>query len=110
MKEAEARNLPYLFKLKRSPDVLKLTAELGARDVGWQDAGGHWRGIESSIRLQGWSRLRRVIVPRRKVGTPPEPFEDLEPGNEQMALPGLEWQDRQGERYEHAVLVTSWAE
>ena len=110
MKEAEARNLPYLFKLKRSPGVLKLIAELGVRDVGWQDAGGHWRGIESSIRLQGWSRLRRVIVPRRKVGTPPEPFEDLEPGNEQMALPGLEWQDRQGERYEHAVLVTSWAE
>jgi hypothetical protein len=71
---------------------------------------GRWQGIESSIRLQGWSRDRRVIVLRRKVGAPPQSFEDLEPGNEQMALPGLEWQDRQGERYEHAVLVTSWAE
>jgi hypothetical protein len=51
-----------------------------------------------------------VIVLRRKPGAPPQSFDDLEPGNEQMALPGLEWQDRQGERYEHAVLVTSWAE
>jgi len=110
MKEAEARNLPYLFKLKRSPGVLKLIAELGARDGEWQSVGGHWKGIESRIRLQGWSRERRVIVMRRKVGAPPMSFEDLEPGNEQMALPGLEWQDRQGERYEHAVLVTSWAE
>ena len=51
-----------------------------------------------------------MIVLRRKVGAAPEGFEDLEAGNAQMALPALEWQDRQGERYEHAVLVTSWAE
>lgn len=90
MKEAEARKLPYLFKLKRSPGVLKLIAELGAKKAGWQEAGGHWKGIESSIRLQGWSRERRVIVLRRKVGAAPMSFEDLEPGNEQMVLPGLE--------------------
>jgi hypothetical protein len=110
MKEAEARKLPYLFKLKRSPGVLKLIQELDAKGVNWQEAGGHWRGVESSIQLQGWSRERRVVVLRRKVGAKPEGFEDLEPGNEQMALPGLEWQDQKGERYEHVVLVTSWTE
>lgn len=112
MREAEARQLPYLFKLKRSGGIVKLIAELGARgeEVGWQNAGGPWKGIESHVRLQGWSRERRVIVLRRKKDAPPVAFEDLEPSDGQMALPGLEWQDPGGERWEHAVLVTDWAE
>jgi len=48
MKEAEARNPPYLFKLKHSQRGLKMVAELGARVVDWQDAGGHWKGIKSA--------------------------------------------------------------
>ena len=54
MKEAEARGVPYLFKLKRSPGVEKLIAELVARGekTGWRQAGGRWKGVDSSLRFE----------------------------------------------------------
>ena len=37
-----------------------------ARDE-WEDAGQGWSGIEAELRLQGWSRTRRVVVLRRRL-------------------------------------------
>lgn len=112
MKEAEARGIPYLFKLKRSQGVGKLIAELVARGdkTGWRDAGGRWKGVASSLRLQGWSKERRVIVLRRKIVTVPKTLEELDPLYEQPSLPGLVIEDASGAQYEHAVLVTTWDE
>ncbi|MCP4283536.1 MAG: transposase, partial [Gammaproteobacteria bacterium] len=33
----------------------------------WFDAGQGWQGAETTLRLQGWSRERRVVVLRRGV-------------------------------------------
>jgi hypothetical protein len=34
---------------------------------GWVDAGKGWEGQETTLRLQGWSRSRRVILLRRRL-------------------------------------------
>jgi len=36
----------------------------------WTDAGQGWQGKETSLRLMGWSRQRRVILLRRKFDRP----------------------------------------
>ena len=112
MKEAEARGIPYLFKLKRSPGVEKLIAELVSRGdrTGWREAGGRWKGVASSLRLQGWSKEWRVVVLRRKVVVKPETLEEMGYWDEQPSLPGLVMDDSSGHQYEHAVLVTTWDE
>ena len=37
------------------------------RDSAWTDAGQGWEGTESSLRLAGWGRARRVVVLRRRL-------------------------------------------
>ena len=61
----EMRNLPYLFKLRKSQGVQRLIAELDASNDGWVDAGQGWQGQESHLRLMGWTRARRVVILRR---------------------------------------------
>ena len=34
----------------------------------WADAGQGCQGKEATLRLQGWSRQRRIILSRRKLG------------------------------------------
>ena len=36
-------------------------------EPGWIDAGHGWQGKQSSLRLVGWSRHRRVILLRRPI-------------------------------------------
>jgi len=66
MREAEQRGLAYLFKLR-------LTANVKAHDrtsVHAKGVGEHrarWQAKESLLRLEGWSRQRRVIILRRRV-------------------------------------------
>ena len=65
MLEFEQRQLPYLFKLRHSPKVKALIREcvrLGHH--GWQDAGDGWESMESSLKLHGWTRERRVVLVR----------------------------------------------
>ena len=66
MREAEQRRLPYLFKLRRTKNVKLLIARIHARG-GWRDAGQGWQGREAELRLDGWSRERRVVVLRRRL-------------------------------------------
>jgi hypothetical protein len=104
LREAEAREQPYLTKLRLTKNVKGLIKKL-FRGEGWEDAGQGWEGLEDTLTLAGWSRARRVVVLRRKL-------------TGEMLLTGKD--DDQGQlafidseiptaRYEYAVLVTSTA-
>ena len=111
MAGCEKRDLPYLFKIKQSKGVVKLVERLSRRegDPGWQPAGQGWEASEQRLRLQGWSRERRVVVLRRRLEKPP-PADSDTGGAKQMSLPGMVVERDKGEWWEHAVLVTSWEE
>jgi len=63
--------------------------------------------VESQLRLQGWTRERRVIVLRKKLAEAPNA--KLVKGR-QPVLEGLSLEQAGGEWYEQAALVTSWEE
>ena len=65
MREAEARGLPYLFKLRLTKNVRRMIEKLSGRE--WVDAGQGFWAKESAVRLEGWSRQRRTIVLRRRL-------------------------------------------
>ena len=104
LREAEAREQPYLTKLRLTKNVKGLIKRLlGASDG--QDAGQGWEGLEDTLTLVGWSRARRVVVLRRKL-------------TGEMLLTGKDALQEQfafieagvpTARYEYAVLVTSSA-
>src|SRR4051795_8354468 len=64
MQEAEQREWPYLFKLKKTAKVNRHIEKLwGHKD--WAAAGSGWEGLTSELQLTGWSRVRRVLILRR---------------------------------------------
>lgn len=104
LREAEARDQPYLTKLRLTKNVKGLIKKLFRAD-GWAAAGQGWEGLEDTLTLSGWSRARRVVVLRRKLTGEllltgkddlQEQFAFIESG-----VPTA--------RYEYAVLVTSTA-
>jgi hypothetical protein len=56
MAGAEQREIPYVFKLKQSPNVKKLIAKLMGHDQ-WVDAGQKWEGLDTELQLSGWTKL-----------------------------------------------------
>jgi hypothetical protein len=66
MREAERRELAYLFKLRLTANVKREIRRLSARRE-WIDVGQGWSATQSEIRLVGWSRQRRIMVLRRPV-------------------------------------------
>ena len=66
MSGAEARGLPYLFKLRATAGV-KRAIERAMSAAGWQTAGQGWEGQFTDLRLEGWSRHRRIVLLRRKL-------------------------------------------
>ena len=65
----EQRGLPYLFRLRQTKNVKRLLERLFGRDD-WSRASQAtqgWQAIEDRLRLQGWSRERRVVVMRRRL-------------------------------------------
>ena len=64
MRELEAREQPYLFKLRLSKNVKRHIERL-FRVSGWTDAGQGWEGMDSTLALTGWEAKRRVVVLRR---------------------------------------------
>ena len=58
MREAEAREQPYLSKLRLTKRVKGLVQKLFRADD-WVDAGQGWEGLEDTLTLSGWSRARR---------------------------------------------------
>src|SRR5271166_5563972 len=66
MREAEQRGLAYLFKLRLTANVKRMIERLSTQRE-WTNAGQGWQAKESLLRLDGWSRQRRVIILRRRV-------------------------------------------
>ena len=71
MAGAEERQLRYLFKLKQSANVKKLIGQIFQQEQ-WMEAGQQWQGREDELRLNGWSKARRVVVLRRPVRSRPD--------------------------------------
>jgi hypothetical protein len=104
MNDAEERELHYLFKLRQSSGVKTLIGQLFARGA-WHPAGEGWEGAESTLRLMGWTKARRVLVLRRRL------HKDIaiaskaqQVGQTELALVEV---CEDGVAYEYAVLVTS---
>lgn len=102
LREAEARDQPYLTKLRLTKHVKALIKTL-FRANHWEEAGCGWDGGTDRLMLSGWSRARRVVVLRR-----PLTGEMLmtETNNDQELLAFME-SDVPAKRYEYAVLGTS---
>lgn len=66
MRRAEQDDLAYLFKLRMTKNVKRaLQRAMGEQD--WSNAGHGWHGKETMLRLQGWSRQRRIVLLRRRL-------------------------------------------
>lgn len=104
MSRCEAEGLDYLFKLRSTRNVKRLL-EKAMSQRGWVAAGHGWEGKQAELRLQGWSRQRRVVLLRRRVAR------DLAVTERQDGQLRLSFADVEiaGDRrvYEYAVLVTS---
>lgn len=61
--ECEEKGLPYLFKLKFTPNVKKLVKAV-LHDGAWHRDGSGWEVCESTLKLSGWTKARRVIIVR----------------------------------------------
>jgi Transposase DDE domain group 1 len=101
--EAERRGQPYLFKLRLTRGV-KRVLERAMRDDDWRDAGAGWQGKHGQIRLQGWSRQRRVVLLRRRLDAG---MMSQRQADGQLALGFVEIDQARQEAWEYAVLVTS---
>ena len=73
----------------------------------WTDAGQGWLGAEVQLRLQGWSKARRVVILRRAVKKDLVIADQSDPA--QLRLGFAELNDDIS-LYEYAVLVTSLEE
>jgi hypothetical protein len=67
MARAEQTGLAYLFRLRMKANVRR-SLDRAMQHSDWADAGQHWQGKETTLRLVGWSRQRRIILLRRKLG------------------------------------------
>ena len=103
MREAEQRGIDYLFKLRLTRNVKSLIKRIFSKS-GWRDAGQGWQGIEATLRLDGWSRERRVVVLRRRLrdGVVASVRDD----HDQLRL-GFAEIEADTQLYEYAVLATS---
>jgi hypothetical protein len=102
MREAEARGLPYLFKLRLTANVKRMIEKLSSTRE-WIYAGHGFQAKKGAVRLVGWSRERRVVVLRRRLkGAVALSYDD-------GAAPQLSFAEigKASDVYEYSVLVTS---
>jgi hypothetical protein len=104
VREAEGRELDYLFKLKLTKNVKKLI-ERAFMKGGWSDAGQGWQGKMETLRLVGWSRQRKVVVRRHRLKD--SVAAQVREGFDQLRLSFGEVED-DTELYEYAVLSRRW--
>src|SRR6516225_4638351 len=63
----EARSQPYLLRLRQTRNVRRLIVrQAGRADWTRADAQG-WQSAEAQLKLDGWSRTRRVVLLRRRI-------------------------------------------
>lgn len=104
MSAAEEKGIPYLFKLRLTKNVKKLAEKLMKTGT-WSVGGQGWEGQESSLKLQGWSKSRRVIVLRKPLLKSDKNF--LGSSEKQLAFEFGGVLDKEAICYEYAVLVTT---
>lgn len=104
MNQAEEKKIPYLFKLKQSPNVKRLTERL-MKNHDWTNAGQGWEGQESCLQLSGWEKSRRVIVLRKQV--PKNIIAIAEKADSEQLEIQFGEVNAKMRIYEYAVLVTS---
>jgi Phosphate transporter family len=46
---------------------VKRAIERAMGEQDWHDAGARWQGKDGRLRLQGWSRHRRIVILRRRL-------------------------------------------
>ena len=103
MAEAESRVIDYLFKLRQTKNVKKLIERTYSKG-GWADAGQGWQGRHEELRLDGWSRQRRVVVLRKRLK---DGVVASRQGDRDQLQLGFVEIDGDAKLYEYAVLVTS---
>ena len=64
LQPCEARQVPYLFKLKHTLNVKRLVQACLSAAGAWTDTAEGWQTMEASLQLHGWSRARRVVLMR----------------------------------------------
>lgn len=103
MKQMEALDQPYLFKLKKSKNVKTLIDKhhcLGE----WGYINKEWEAKEDLLQLQGWEKERRVVIVRRSLSA--EKLYGIEYEKEgQQNLAFIEGPENL-KAYEYSVLVT----
>jgi Transposase DDE domain group 1 len=99
MARAEQNDLKYLFRLRMTLNVQR-SLQRAMRQSDWADAGQGWQGKETTLRLQGWSRQRRIILLRRKLAR-------AQAINPAQPLLGFGEAESDNELWEYAALVTS---
>jgi Transposase DDE domain group 1 len=96
----EGGEMQYLFKLRLTKGVRSLIERLFNGSL-WENAGQGWEGVESELRLSGWSKSRRVVVLRRRIR------EESITQHKQLRLQFCVTRRDPGQLYEYAVLVTN---
>jgi len=103
--ELEARQQPYLLRLRQTKNVQRLVAQQFARDD-WSRADSQGcQMVQASLQLHGWSQRRRVVIVRQRIrgGIARERRVD----GKQLRLDLADASVVQGDRlWEYAVLVT----
>lgn len=109
--DCEAADVRYLFKARRSKRVrgefLSPLAEPGA----WHGSSGGWQCAEREVRLDAWSRPRRMVFARRPVEAMPKRRKSPPTRKfTQLGIPGLELVEASdgayADGYEWYALVT----
>jgi hypothetical protein len=103
MARAEQNGLGYLFRLRMTLNV-KRSLQRAMHQSDWADAGQGWQGKETMLRLQGWSRHRRIILLRRKLA---RDVAITHRANANQPLLGFAELGPDKELWEYAALVTS---
>ena len=105
MAQLEAIEQPYLFKLRQTAGVKGLIERLWSRSD-WHDSGGGYHAVETTLRLSGWGRARRVVVVRHALrDTLAEETKKDKRGKVQQRLHFAE-SSEPVKLWEYAVLVT----
>jgi hypothetical protein len=104
----EDRKVNFLFKLRQTPKVKQLIEQLSVPQQEWEDAGEGWKCVDTTLRLSGWTKARRVVVYRRQHRSEEAAPQAQLTGAEadQPLLPMVLLTDEEPE-YEYSILVTS---
>ena len=74
LRQAEERGLPCLFKLRYTKKVKTLVAQMQRSGAKWRETNDGWEVMETTLKLTGWSRERRVVLVREAPAVAPVPL------------------------------------